>query len=114
MKAFIPYFEKRFHSIVCKDILFVAKLLVAGFQRIKDAKRQIQFSIRDRVGFDPGFDDRFAGGNDDKNKRPKNTGILTVKTTPIAYPVRVDGQVVGMSGVDTAAEFYLRARYAPC
>lgn len=49
----------------------------------------------------------FAGGKDDKNKRPKNTGILTVKTTPSAYPVRVDGQVVGMSGVSTAAEFYL-------
>lgn len=49
----------------------------------------------------------FAEGKDDKNKRPRNTGTLTVKTTPSAYPVRVDGQVVGMSGVDTPAEFFL-------
>lgn len=54
-----------------------------------------------------GLTTAFAGSNDDKNKRPKNAGILTVKTTPIAYPVRVDGQVLGMSGVDTPAEFYL-------
>ena len=54
-----------------------------------------------------GLTDAFAHSADDKVKRPKNTGILTVKTTPIAYPVRVDGQVVGMSGVDTPAEFYL-------
>jgi len=40
-------------------------------------------------------------------KRPKNTGTLTVKTSPVAYPVRVDNQVIGMSGVDTPAEFYL-------
>ncbi len=40
-------------------------------------------------------------------KRPKNTGVLTVKTTPVAYSVKVDGQVVGMSGVNTPAEFYL-------
>lgn len=49
----------------------------------------------------------FANNADEKNRRPKNTGILSVKTTPAAYPVRVDGQVVGMSGVDSAAEFYL-------
>lgn len=52
----------------------------------------------------------FAAGDnnkDNKNHRPKNTGILSVKTTPGAYPVKVDGQVVGMSGVSTSAEFYL-------
>ena len=40
-------------------------------------------------------------------KRPKNMGTLTVKTSPVAYPVRVDNQVIGMSGVNTPAEFYL-------
>jgi hypothetical protein len=40
-------------------------------------------------------------------KRPKNTGTLTVRTTPNAYPVKVDGQFVGMSGVGTATEYYL-------
>lgn len=40
-------------------------------------------------------------------KRPKNTGILTVKTTPASYPVLVDGVQVGMSGVGQEAEFYL-------
>lgn len=50
----------------------------------------------------------FAGGKDDAaKKRPKNTGILTVKTTPDARTVKVDGQVLGMSGVTEAAEFWL-------
>lgn len=44
---------------------------------------------------------------DDKAKRPKNTGILSVKTTPAAYPVLVDGVQIGMSGVTSAAEFFL-------
>jgi hypothetical protein len=41
------------------------------------------------------------------NKRPKGTGILTVRTSPDSMPVKVDGQFVGMSGVSTAAEFFL-------
>ena len=49
----------------------------------------------------------FANPVDDKVKRPKNTGILSVKTTPTAYPIKIDGQVIGMSGVATPAEFYL-------
>ena len=49
----------------------------------------------------------FADPLDDKVKRPKNTGILSVKTTPAAYPVKVDGRVIGMSGVNTPAEFFL-------
>ena len=49
----------------------------------------------------------FGFGDDPKPKRPKNVGILSVKTTPTAFPVKVDGQVVGMSGVSTPAEFYL-------
>ncbi|CAN5743598.1 hypothetical protein BH20ACI4_BH20ACI4_29950 [soil metagenome] len=42
-----------------------------------------------------------------QNRRPKNTGTLTVKTSPVAYPVRVNGEMIGMSGVDDPAEFYL-------
>ncbi len=41
-------------------------------------------------------------------KRPKNTGTLTVKTSPVAYSVKVNGQFLGMSGVDNPAEFYLQ------
>lgn len=48
-----------------------------------------------------------AFGFDEKKKIPKDMGVLTVKTNEIAYPVKVDGQYVGMSGVGTAAEFYL-------
>lgn len=47
------------------------------------------------------------GFGDEKNKRPKNTGILTVKTTPVAYSVKIDGVFKGMSGVGEGAEFYL-------
>ncbi len=46
-----------------------------------------------------------ANGND--TKRPKNTGILAVKTSPGSYPVVVDGVQVGMSGVGEDALFYL-------
>lgn len=49
----------------------------------------------------------FAVTKDDKNKIPKNTGVLSVKTTPNPQAVRVDGVQVGMSGVGTANEFYL-------
>jgi hypothetical protein len=48
-----------------------------------------------------------ANGGDNKSKRPKNTGTLSVRTTEAAYPVKVDGQYVGNSGVGTGAEFYL-------
>jgi len=48
----------------------------------------------------------FAIANDER-KAPKNSGILSVKTTPDSYPVLVDGVVIGMSGVDKPAEFYL-------
>ncbi len=47
------------------------------------------------------------GFGDEKSKRPKNTGILTVKTTPVAYSVKIDGVYKGMSGVGEASEFYL-------
>lgn len=49
-----------------------------------------------------------AWANAEKDKKaPKNMGTLSVRTTPAAYPVKVDGQYIGMSGVGTSAEFYL-------
>lgn len=65
-----------------------------------------------------GLTSAFAGDNNKKKdvRRPRNTGILTVKTTRVvvdgqdsrvAYPVKIDGQVIGMSGTDAPAEFYL-------
>src|SRR5688500_17903674 len=42
-----------------------------------------------------------------QERRPKNAGILTVKTSPVAYAVKVDGAYKGMSGTDAPAEFYL-------
>ncbi len=53
-----------------------------------------------------GLATNFAADKKDA-KRPKNTGMLTVRTTPVAYPVKIDGQVIGMSGVNSPAEFYL-------
>lgn len=44
---------------------------------------------------------------DEKNKRPKNMGILTVKTAPVSYPIKVDGNYIGMSGTAIGTEFYL-------
>lgn len=43
----------------------------------------------------------------EKDKRDKRMGILSVKTTPSPYAVRIDGVQVGMSGVSTANEFYV-------
>lgn len=48
-----------------------------------------------------------ANGGDGKSKAPRGMGTLTVRTTPTAYAVKIDGQYVGMSGVSNAAEFYL-------
>jgi hypothetical protein len=82
--------------------------LAAGFQRktkMRNIKYNFLFVIALILGL--GLSNVFAEGKDDRSRAPKNTGILTVKTTPGAYAVRVDGQVVGMSGVDTPAEFYL-------
>lgn len=47
------------------------------------------------------------GGDRKDNKRPKNMGTLSVKTTETSYPVKVDGRYVGDSGVGEGAEFYL-------
>jgi hypothetical protein len=43
----------------------------------------------------------------DKKKRPKGMGSLVVTTRQESYPVKVDGQYIGMSGIDNGAEFYL-------
>ena len=45
--------------------------------------------------------------NAQNNRRPKNTGVLTIKTSPVAYSVNVDGRYMGMSGVGDPNEFYL-------
>lgn len=49
-----------------------------------------------------------SGGEKEKKQRaPKNMGTVTVKTSPVAYPVKIDGEYRGMSGVGEANEFYL-------
>ncbi|MBV9215832.1 MAG: hypothetical protein JO053_06615 [Acidobacteria bacterium] len=45
--------------------------------------------------------------HDKDHKRPKDAGTLTVRTTPAAYPIKIDGEYRGMSGVNEAAIFYL-------
>ena len=55
-----------------------------------------------------GLSTAFAiGEGDDKNKRDKDMGTLTVRTTPAPYAVKVDGKYAGMSGTNDPAEFYL-------
>lgn len=54
-----------------------------------------------------GLTNIYANVNDNRGRQPKNTGILSIKTTPQAFPVKVNGQVIGMSGVSTPAEFFL-------
>ena len=54
-----------------------------------------------------GISTAFANGSDGKNKRSKDTGTLTVRTTPAHYAVKIDGEYRGMSGVNDPAEFYL-------
>jgi hypothetical protein len=44
---------------------------------------------------------------DKKAKPPKDTGILSIRTTENSYPVRIDGLDAGMTGVGSGAEFYL-------
>jgi hypothetical protein len=54
-----------------------------------------------------GLSTALANTIDDKHKRPKNTGILSLRTSDTPLPVRIDGQDAGMTGVDSGAEFYL-------
>ena len=48
-----------------------------------------------------------AGGSDHKDKRHKHMGILSIRTTETSLPVKVDGQYIGMSGIDQGEEFFL-------
>lgn len=58
-----------------------------------------------------GVSSAFANPEKDKKKdnykRPKDMGVLTVKTTPVPLIVRIDGVDHGRSGVGTEAVFYL-------
>ncbi|MBX3298314.1 MAG: hypothetical protein KF736_02495 [Acidobacteria bacterium] len=49
----------------------------------------------------------FAGGDRNRDKRLKTEGILSVKTSPVAYPMRIDGNDEGMTGVGVGREIYL-------
>jgi hypothetical protein len=49
--------------------------------------------------------------NVDKPKRPKDTGTLSIRTSPDPLPVRIDGVDSGMSGVGTGAEYFLPAGF---
>ncbi len=70
--------------------------------------RNIKYNILFVIGLilTLSFSTVFAADKKD-TKRPKNTGTLTIRTTPVSYPVKIDGQLVGMSGVNTPSEFYL-------
>lgn len=46
-----------------------------------------------------------AGGGLVDKPAVKETGIISVKTTPQAYPVKIDGRYVGRSGVTIGTEF---------
>lgn len=59
------------------------------------------------IGLMAAFATSTAFGFGGDTKKPKNTGTLTVKTSPVAYPVKVNGQYLGMSGVNEGAAFYL-------
>jgi hypothetical protein len=69
--------------------------------------RKIRNSFLILLGMMLTFGIAYTPVNAQKIKRPKNTGMLTVRTSPSAYSVRVDGEFMGMSGTDTPAEFYM-------
>ena len=54
-----------------------------------------------------GISAALAAGDNHSRKHRKGMGTLSVRTTPDAMPVRIDGQLVGMSGVGSGVEFYL-------
>jgi hypothetical protein len=75
---------------------------------LEDKKMQkIRYNFLFIVGLMMAFSLATAATTAYSQKRPKNTGILSVKTSPQSYEVLVDGQVIGMSGVGSPAEFYL-------
>lgn len=72
---------------------------------MRNIKHNFLFALGLMLTF--GLTAAFAQNNGNRTKAPKNMGTLTVKTTPVAYPVKVNDQLLGMSGVNTPAEFYL-------
>lgn len=52
-----------------------------------------------------GMSTAFAGDRD--RKWPKNTGKLSIKTYDAAYPIKVDGQYLGMTGVSDYEYYFL-------
>jgi hypothetical protein len=45
--------------------------------------------------------------DDSGKKQPKDSGVLSIRTTETAYPLRIDGVVRGDTGVGTPAIYYL-------
>ncbi len=54
-----------------------------------------------------GLSSAMATGSDNRTRAPKGMGTLSVQTTPVSLPVKVDGEYRGMSGIGEGAEFYL-------
>ncbi|MBS1794555.1 MAG: hypothetical protein JSS81_11910 [Acidobacteria bacterium] len=71
--------------------------------------RKIHYNLLFAIGLmlTIGLTTAFGFGGDDKNKYPKNMGVLSVKTSPASYPIKIDGQDRGMTGVNQGAEFIL-------
>lgn len=45
--------------------------------------------------------------DDTGKKQPKDAGTLSIRTTEVAYPIRIDGDYRGETGVGTPAIYYL-------
>jgi len=58
------------------------------------------------IGISIAFGAISANAADNKHF-PKGMGSISVKTSPASYPVKIDGDYRGMSGVSTPAEFFL-------
>src|SRR5437016_2842717 len=76
----------------------------AGFQEER-AMRVNRISLLLLIGISLTFGMTSAHAAD--KHFPKGMGSITVQTTPASYPVKIDGEYRGMSGVSTPAEFFL-------
>ena len=54
-----------------------------------------------------GISSVFANGGDDKKKKGSDTGTLSIRTTEESYPVSVDGNSMGMTGVGSGRDIDL-------
>jgi hypothetical protein len=54
-----------------------------------------------------GLSTAYGAGDDSGIKQPKNTGTLTVRTNPTAFPLKIDGVDRGLAGTSTATIYYL-------